>query len=100
MAFLEAAQQDRYYPLYVLAATTGMRQGELLGLHWPEVDLSRRRVAVGADHRGGDVAQQSDRHLAVQIDVLDELHELGVRFVDRQSHEVGVPHAPRVAVLI
>jgi integrase len=23
-----------------------MRQGELLGLHWPEVDLGRRRIAV------------------------------------------------------
>jgi integrase len=23
-----------------------MRQGELLGLHWPEVDLDRRRIAV------------------------------------------------------
>jgi hypothetical protein len=23
-----------------------MRQGELLGLHWPEVDLRRRRIAV------------------------------------------------------
>jgi integrase len=46
LAFLAAAQNDRYYPLYVLAATTGMRQGELLGLHWPEVDLRRRRIAV------------------------------------------------------
>jgi site-specific recombinase XerD len=46
LTFLDAAQNDRYYPLYVLAATTGMRQGELLGLHWPEVDLRRRRIAV------------------------------------------------------
>jgi integrase len=46
MTFLDAARNDRYYPLYVLAATTGMRQGELLGLHWPEVDLGRRRIAI------------------------------------------------------
>jgi len=46
IAFLEAARNDRYYPLYVLAATTGVPQGELLGLHWPEVDLDRRRIAV------------------------------------------------------
>jgi integrase len=46
MAFLDAARNDRFYPLYILAATTGMRQGELLGLHWPEVALDRRRIAV------------------------------------------------------
>lgn len=46
IAFLEAARNDCYYPLYVLAATTGMRQGELLGLHWPEVDLDRHRIAL------------------------------------------------------
>jgi integrase len=46
LKFLDAAQNDRYYPLYVLAATTGMRQGEMLGLHWQEVDLDRRRIAV------------------------------------------------------
>jgi len=38
---LETAQTagDRHHALYVLALTTGMRQGELLGLHWREVDL-------------------------------------------------------------
>jgi len=46
MRFLDAAQNDRYYPLYVLAATTGMRQGEMLGLQWDDVDLDRRRIAV------------------------------------------------------
>jgi integrase len=33
------------YPLVVLALSTGARQGELLGLRWPDVDL-RRRVAL------------------------------------------------------
>ncbi len=31
-ALLEAAREDRFEVLYVLAATTGLRQGELLGL--------------------------------------------------------------------
>jgi integrase len=46
MTFLNAARGERYYPLYVLAATTGMRQGELLGLHWPHVDLELCRITV------------------------------------------------------
>src|SRR5215207_3676239 len=36
---LEAARGDRFEALYVLAVTTGMRQGELLALKWQDVDL-------------------------------------------------------------
>jgi len=44
--FLEAARGDRYYPLYVLGISTGMRIGELGGLFWSGLDLSRRTVRV------------------------------------------------------
>ena len=36
---LEAAKGTGLYALYVLAVTTGMRQGELLGLKWEDLDL-------------------------------------------------------------
>ncbi len=45
LAFL-AEQQHRFEALYVLALTTGMRQGELLGLHWKEVYLERKLLRV------------------------------------------------------
>src|SRR3712207_985039 len=38
---LEAASGDRLEALYVLAVHTGMREGELLGLKWEDVDLER-----------------------------------------------------------
>jgi integrase len=38
---LEAASGDRLEALYVLAIHTGMREGELLGLMWEDVDLER-----------------------------------------------------------
>src|SRR5215212_3487521 len=38
---LEAASGDRLEALYVLAGHTGMREGELLGLKWEDVDLER-----------------------------------------------------------
>ena len=44
--FLHAAEGDRFAALYVLALTTGMRQGELLGLRWADVDLERGTVQV------------------------------------------------------
>src|SRR5439155_16658647 len=36
--FLVAAAADPLEPLWVLAIATGMRQGELLGLRWRDVD--------------------------------------------------------------
>ena len=45
-AFLDAASGDRLEALYVVALTTGMRQGELLGLPWSAVDLERGTVQV------------------------------------------------------
>ncbi|HUP73005.1 MAG TPA: site-specific integrase [Acidimicrobiales bacterium] len=37
---------DRYYSLWVLLATTGMRRGEALGLRWSDVDLDAATAAV------------------------------------------------------
>lgn len=53
-ALLEAAQGDRFEALYVLALSTGMRQGELLALKWPDVDLDARRLAVRSTLRRTD----------------------------------------------
>jgi integrase len=39
LKFQEIAKQDHLYSAYVLAATTGLRRGELLGLCWDSVDL-------------------------------------------------------------
>jgi integrase len=38
-ALIEAAREDRFHALYVLAVTTGLRQGEFLGLQWDNIDL-------------------------------------------------------------
>jgi integrase len=40
-ALFEAIEQDRLGPLFTLALMTGMRQGELLGLRWRDVDLEQ-----------------------------------------------------------
>jgi integrase len=43
---LEAAEGTRWAALYRLALATGMRQGELLGLRWSDVDLERGWLQV------------------------------------------------------
>jgi integrase len=43
---LDAACGDRLEALYVLAVSTGMREGELLGLKWADVDLEAGALRV------------------------------------------------------
>ena len=45
-ALLTAAELTRFNAMVVLAITTGMRQGELFGLHWESVDLERGVLQV------------------------------------------------------
>lgn len=42
----EAKRSSPYYPLYLAALMTGMRQGELLGLRWQDVDFVTGRATI------------------------------------------------------
>jgi integrase len=44
--FLEHVEDERLAALWMLAASTGMRRGEVLGLRWVDVDLDLARVAI------------------------------------------------------
>ncbi len=44
--FLKAIKGNRLEALYILALSTGVREGELLGLRWQEVDLDRGLLHV------------------------------------------------------
>ena len=44
--FLEAARGDRLEALYVLAVTSGLRRGELLGLKWSDPNLKEGTLTV------------------------------------------------------
>lgn len=45
-AFLHALKDTQYYALVYVAMHTGMRRGELLGLTWRKIDLSRNEILV------------------------------------------------------
>ena len=70
-------------PLYVTAAMTGLRMGELLGLRWEDIDWTARRVRVRqAFVRGEFVAPKSARgsrsvplaaQVAVELDALSRV---------------------------
>ncbi len=70
---ITAADDDRLGPLYVLAITTGLRQGECLGLTWGCVDLDGATVRVmrslvrydGAFHLDEPKTERSRRTLTL-----------------------------------
>ena len=80
------------------------------GLVAGEVHRGERLIDAARDARLGAarrleqakrrIAQDRDRHLAVEIDVLDELHEMEVRAGDRRLAERRVPRAPGTPQLI
>jgi integrase len=53
-ALLEAAGGDRFEAVYVLAVTAGLRQGEILGLKWDDVDLDGGKLQIRRTLYKGD----------------------------------------------
>ena len=44
--FLNVSRDSYYYPVYYAAVSTGLRQAELLGLRWRDVDLDLLSISV------------------------------------------------------
>lgn len=54
--FLEGVRDDPLEAFYVIAFTLGLRQGEILGLRWKDIDIPKRELrVVQARLRGGRV---------------------------------------------
>jgi len=65
------------YPVVVLALSTGMRQGEIMGLTWDVVDLNRGRAILHETKNG------ERRAVAITGHALEQLRELAkVRRID------------------
>jgi integrase len=81
--FLEHVESDRLAPAWRLAASTGMRRGEVLGLSWNAVDLEAGRLAVRqtltvADykpHLAQPKTERSRREVALDADTVAALRE-------------------------
>jgi integrase len=81
---LATAAGHRLSALYVVALTSGMREGELLALHWPAVDFERAAVSVlhtlKAKKGGGFTleppkSKRSRRVIDLPRVAMDALHE-------------------------
>jgi integrase len=70
--FLDAIAGHRLYPAFHVAAHTGMRRGEILGLRWGDVDLDVARLSV----------RQALVSVAYEVDVSDVKTGSGRRTID------------------
>jgi integrase len=88
---LEAARGDRLEALYVLAVHCGLRQGELLGLRWEDVDLETGTLQVrrtltttkGGSRFTAPKTAKSRRRIKLTAGAVDALR----RHHDRQFEE-------------
>ncbi len=60
-AFLDYVADDHHAALWRVAATTGLRRGDLAGLRWRDVDLDAGRVTVSSSAPRAPVRSQPDR---------------------------------------
>jgi integrase len=90
---LDTARGTRYWALWVLALTLGLRRGELLGLRWADLDLDRRTVRVtrSVQRIGGRLvveevkSETSRRTLPLPRITLDALREHRTRQHDERA---------------
>ncbi|MGW0703224.1 tyrosine-type recombinase/integrase [Streptomyces sp. NPDC002867] len=82
--FLDVARTDRLHALYELALRTGLRKGELLGLHWEDLDLnagtasirrSLQRTRTGGLTHLPTKTRASERRIALPTECLHSLKE-------------------------
>jgi integrase len=83
--FLDEIASHRLYPAVYLAANTGMRRGEVLGLRWKDVDLDRCRLSV----------QQALVNIAYELEFADVKTQTSRRTIDLDERTIAVLRAWR-----
>lgn len=90
--FLNVAKGTKFEALFVTALGTGLRRGELLGLHWDEVNLEQGTLTVKyslVNVKGRPVLQQpktsmSKRTIALSSSVVESLKKHRVKQIQQK----------------
>jgi integrase len=86
-AFLESVRSDHLYAAWVLATTTGMRRGEILGLRWADIDLEALTLSIS----------QIRTVANYQVVTLSPKTEKGARTISLDDQTVAALRSHRVA---
>jgi integrase len=90
-AFLEAVHGDRLEALYVLAIHRGLRQGELLGLRWEDVDLEAGTVQIRRTlslTKSGHVFELPKNGKGRSVELTQDASEALKRHLTRQLEDI------------
>lgn len=67
---------DQFFTAYLLAITTGMRQGEILGLRWKDIDFEKKLIFVkqilthdGKELKNGTKTMSGTRTISIPVNV-------------------------------
>lgn len=90
-AFLAHVASDEFVAAWILALTTGMRRGEILGLRWEDIDFDRAQLSVRQTlvnvayevKLSSPKTVRSRRSLALDTGTLAALHEHRTRVAGR-----------------
>jgi integrase len=95
-SFLETAKVHREYIVFLLALSTGMRQGEILGLRWKDVDFNEGvvRIVQTLSHDGkeltvGAKTKSGNRTVSIDLGVVKELREQRKRIAQDRLNSKG-----------
>jgi len=78
--FLDVARYDRLYIAFLLAITTGMRKGEILGLRWKDIDFNKSYLSIRKTYTKHNQFQEpktksSQRSVALPHETLEALKQ-------------------------
>ncbi|PPA91515.1 tyrosine-type recombinase/integrase [Brevibacillus laterosporus] len=85
--FLATAKESRYYVAFLIALTTGMRQGEILGLRWKDIDEDNRTFSIvqtlshdGKEFNVGAKSDSGNRRISIDEQTLNQILKLKHRY--------------------
>ncbi|USG67334.1 tyrosine-type recombinase/integrase [Brevibacillus ruminantium] len=114
--FLATAQEERLYVAFLLAITTGMRQGEILGLRWKDLDFENCSLSISQtlSHDGKELQTEAKTKSSIRAIhlptetllalrkhrslIIQEKLQAGDKYVDHDlvvCTSVGTPVIPR-----
>jgi integrase len=86
---------DQFFTAYLLAITTGMRQGEILGLRWKDIDFEKKLIFVkqilthdGKELKNGTKTISGTRTISISVNVCVHLKKTKEK-VERDKHLLG-----------
>jgi integrase len=83
-ALVRAAESEQDAAIFLTAAFTGLRQGELLALHWRDVDFERRVIRVHRTYKSGNGVSTPKSGRGRSVPMADEVAQALARLSERE----------------